>query len=103
MYTAGSNVRNLSISSLHGSLISKIHILSKTTKLNRKIIHTMDGPNATVPILQLPAEILHHILQWIAPADLVILPRVSKVFQTVTKVNHKLYRDVYLNTLVCIP
>ncbi|EMT60384.1 hypothetical protein FOC4_g10011653 [Fusarium odoratissimum] len=59
----------------------------------------MDGPNATVPILQLPAEILHHILQWIAPADLIILPRVCKAFQTVTKVNHKLYRDVYMNTL----
>ncbi|EXM25426.1 hypothetical protein FOTG_07856 [Fusarium oxysporum f. sp. vasinfectum 25433] len=99
MYTAGSNVRSLSISSLHGSLISKIHIPSKTTQLNRKIIHTMDGPKATVPILQLPAEILHHILQWIAPADLVILPRVCKAFQTVTKVNHKLYRDVYMNTL----
>jgi hypothetical protein len=103
MYTAGSNVRSLSISSLHGSLISKIHVLSKTTQLSHKIIRIMDSLNAVAPILQLPAEILHHILQWIAPADLVILPRVCKAFHTVTKVNHKLYRDVYMNTLVCIP
>ncbi|CVK99982.1 uncharacterized protein FMAN_02652 [Fusarium mangiferae] len=59
----------------------------------------MDALNAAAPILQLPAEILHHILQWIAPADLVILPRVSKGFYTVVKTNHKLYRDVYMNTL----
>ncbi|KAF4957770.1 hypothetical protein FGADI_2902 [Fusarium gaditjirri] len=99
IYTAGSNVRSLSISSLHGSLISKTHILSKTTQLNHKIIHTMDGPKATAPILQLPAEILHHILQWIAPADLVILPRVCRAFFNTVKKNHKLYRDVYMNTL----
>ncbi|KAH7249036.1 uncharacterized protein BKA55DRAFT_594856 [Fusarium redolens] len=99
MYTAGSNVRSLSISSLHGSLISKIHVLSKTTQLSHKIIRIMDSLNAVAPILQLPAEILHHILQWIAPADLVILPRVCKAFHTVTKVNYKLYRDVYMNTL----
>ncbi|KAF5694593.1 hypothetical protein FDENT_1027 [Fusarium denticulatum] len=53
----------------------EIHILSKTTQPNHETIHTMDAPNAAAPILQLPAEILHHILQWIAPADLVILPR----------------------------
>jgi hypothetical protein len=63
----------------------------------------MDAPNAATPILQLPAEILHHILQWIAPADLVVLPRVCTAFRTVTKGNHKLCRDVYMNTLVCIP
>ncbi|QGI77569.1 hypothetical protein CEK25_004298 [Fusarium fujikuroi] len=94
-----SNVRSLSISSLHGSLISKIHFLSKTTQPNRNITLTMDAPNAATPILQLPAEILHHILQWIAPADLIILPRVSKGFYAVVKTNHKLYRDVYMNTL----
>lgn len=86
-----------------GSLISEIHFLSKTTQPNRNITLTMDAPNAATPILQLPAEILHHILQWIAPADLVILPRVSKGFYAVVKTNHKLYRDVYMNTLVCIP
>lgn len=60
----------------------------------------MDQNNATQPILQLPAEILHHILQWITPADLVVLPRVCSAFNRVTKVNNKLYRDVYINTLV---
>jgi hypothetical protein len=60
----------------------------------------MDQNNATQPILQLPAEILHHILQWISPADLVVLPRVCSAFNRVTKVNKKLYRDVYTNTMV---
>lgn len=60
----------------------------------------MDQNNATQPILQLPAEILHHILQWITPADLVVLPRVCSAFNRVTKVNKKLYQDVYTNTMV---
>ncbi|KAF5647189.1 hypothetical protein F52700_1491 [Fusarium sp. NRRL 52700] len=42
----------------------------------------MGSPNAAAPILQLPAEILHHILQWIAPADLVVLPRVYVYMNT---------------------
>jgi hypothetical protein len=60
----------------------------------------MDQNNATQPILQLPVEILHHILQWITPADLVILPRVCSAFNRVTKANKKLYQDVYTNTMV---
>ncbi|SPJ85489.1 uncharacterized protein FTOL_11270 [Fusarium torulosum] len=59
----------------------------------------MDQNNATQPILQLPAEILHHILQWITPADLVVLPRVCSAFNRVTRVNKKLYQDVYTNTM----
>ncbi|KAF5004515.1 hypothetical protein FDECE_8999 [Fusarium decemcellulare] len=47
----------------------------------------------------LPAEILHHILRWLAPADLFSLPRVSSALNAFTKGNRKLYRDVYLNTL----
>ncbi|KAJ4270280.1 hypothetical protein NW762_001956 [Fusarium torreyae] len=51
-------------------------------------------------LLTLPAEILHHILRWVAPADLqVVLPRVCTALRNYTKSNRKLYRDVYMNTL----
>ncbi|KAG5780153.1 hypothetical protein H9Q73_006199 [Fusarium xylarioides] len=84
---------------LNVTYMRPVPVGTETTQPNHKIVHIMDPPNAAAPILQLPAEILHHILQWIAPADLVVLPRVCKGFHTVTKTNHKLYRDVYMNTL----
>lgn len=59
----------------------------------------MDQPPFGQPILQLPTEILHHILQWVEPADLMRLPRVCSAFKSITNSN-KLYRDVYLNQLV---
>ncbi|KAH7179428.1 uncharacterized protein B0J16DRAFT_170764 [Fusarium flagelliforme] len=58
----------------------------------------MDEPPSGQPILQLPTEILHHILQWVEPADLMRLPRVCSAFKSITNSN-KLYRDVYLNQL----
>ncbi|RFN51958.1 hypothetical protein FIE12Z_3786 [Fusarium flagelliforme] len=58
----------------------------------------MDQPPSGQPILQLPTEILHHILQWVEPADLMRLPRVCSAFKSITNSN-KLYRDVYLNQL----
>ncbi|CAG7560205.1 unnamed protein product [Fusarium equiseti] len=58
----------------------------------------MDVPPSGQPILQLPTEILHHILQWVEPADLMRLPRVCSAFKSITNSN-KLYRDVYLNQL----
>lgn len=60
---------------------------------------TMNQTPAGPPILQLPTEILHHILQWVEPADLMRLPRVCSALKNITKSN-KLYRDVYLNQLV---
>ncbi|KAM0563516.1 hypothetical protein ACHAPJ_001237 [Fusarium lateritium] len=51
-------------------------------------------------LLTLPAEILHHILRWVAPVDLqIVLPRVCTALRNYTKSNRKLYRDVYMNTL----
>ncbi|KAM5348214.1 hypothetical protein ACJ41O_008038 [Fusarium nematophilum] len=47
----------------------------------------------------LPAEILHHILQWLTPTDLITLPRVCSALNTFTKGNRKLHHDVYLNSL----
>jgi hypothetical protein len=58
----------------------------------------MDQPPSGQPILQLPTEILHHILQWVEPADLMRLPRVCSALKSITNSN-KLYRDVYLNQL----
>ncbi|RGP59693.1 hypothetical protein FSPOR_11130 [Fusarium sporotrichioides] len=58
----------------------------------------MDQALIGQPILQLPTEILHHILQWVEPADLMRLPRVCSAFKNITN-SKKLYRDVYLNQL----
>ncbi|KAH6979517.1 hypothetical protein EDB82DRAFT_449350 [Fusarium venenatum] len=58
----------------------------------------MDQTPTAQPILQLPTEILHHILQWVEPADLMRLPRVCSAFKNITN-SKKLYRDVYLNQL----
>ncbi|CAF3533771.1 unnamed protein product [Fusarium graminearum] len=58
----------------------------------------MEQTTATQPILQLPTEILHHILQWVEPADLIRIPRVCSAFRNITN-SKKLYRDVYLNQL----
>jgi hypothetical protein len=60
----------------------------------------MDTAPTAQPILQLPTEILHHILQWVEPADLMRLPRVCSAFKNITN-SKKLYRDVYLNQMVC--
>ena len=51
-------------------------------------------------LISLPAEILHHILQWTLPADLVSLPRVSRAIHSFIQGNQKLHQDVYLNYLV---
>ncbi|KAF4975139.1 hypothetical protein FZEAL_8038 [Fusarium zealandicum] len=58
-----------------------------------------EPPREPVLLTALPAEILHHILQWLAPADLISLPRVCSALHVFVKSNRKLYRDVYLNTL----
>ncbi|KAF5017448.1 hypothetical protein F66182_10618 [Fusarium sp. NRRL 66182] len=47
----------------------------------------------------LPAEILHHILRWTEPADLIQLHRVSSALNNFIKTNRKLHRDVYMNSL----
>lgn len=54
----------------------------------------------TSHLTALPAEILHNILQWIYPADLVVLPRVCRLLYEYVKGNQTLYRAVYLETLV---
>ncbi|KAL7922238.1 hypothetical protein ACQKWADRAFT_292859 [Trichoderma austrokoningii] len=45
----------------------------------------------------LPNEVLHNILQWLTPKDLVSVPRVCRALHSYLKGNQKLYRDVYLH------
>lgn len=55
----------------------------------------------TQNLTNLPPEILHHILQWLQPADLIVtLPRVCRSLNAFTKGNRNLYRANYLHNLV---
>ncbi|EHK22222.1 uncharacterized protein TRIVIDRAFT_124418, partial [Trichoderma virens Gv29-8] len=45
----------------------------------------------------LPNEILHNILQWLAPRDLGSLPRVCKALHSFVKGNQKLCEDIYMH------
>ncbi|KAL6836509.1 hypothetical protein J3E69DRAFT_373520 [Trichoderma sp. SZMC 28015] len=45
----------------------------------------------------LPNEILHNILQWLAPKDLESLPRVCKALHSFVKGNQKLCEDIYIH------
>lgn len=51
----------------------------------------------------LPPEILHHILQWLYPNDLLVLPRLSRTFHSFVQGNKRLCKDIYLNNLVRRP
>ncbi|KAF4342215.1 hypothetical protein FBEOM_3857 [Fusarium beomiforme] len=66
------------LASLHGTMRRKSDNLLLATADHA---HIMDKFSAAPPILQLPAEILHNILQWIAPADLVMLPHVYQNYE----------------------
>lgn len=49
----------------------------------------------------LPAEVLHHILQFLPPADLVLrVPCVCSALHAFIKGNRNLFRQVYLDVLV---
>ncbi|POR36209.1 Uncharacterized protein TPAR_03560 [Tolypocladium paradoxum] len=50
-------------------------------------------------LTSLPPEILHNIFQWLCPEDLLLLPRVCRLFHGYVKGNWKLCRDVYMRTL----
>ncbi|KAL7937961.1 hypothetical protein V8C35DRAFT_290407 [Trichoderma chlorosporum] len=45
----------------------------------------------------LPNEILHNILQWMAPRDLGSLPRVCRALDSFVKDNQKLCEDIYMH------
>lgn len=48
----------------------------------------------------LPNEILHNILQWLAPKDLESLPRVCKALHSFVNGNQKLCEDIYIHHFV---
>ncbi|KAM4057001.1 F-box-like domain-containing protein [Hirsutella rhossiliensis] len=48
-------------------------------------------------LVSLPPEILHNIFQWLRPHDLLLLPRVCRIFRAFAYKNRRLCRDVYLN------
>ncbi|KAF7543558.1 hypothetical protein G7Z17_g10638 [Cylindrodendrum hubeiense] len=50
-------------------------------------------------LTNLPSEVLHLVLQWLDPADIVILPRVCSLLYAFTKGNKALCRAVYLKHL----
>lgn len=54
-----------------------------------------------MPLLtQLPPEILHNVLSWVEPQDLLTIPRACRFLYQYIKGNMALARDVYLNFLV---
>lgn len=55
----------------------------------------------TMLLINLPAEVLQLILQWLDPADIVIiLPQVCSLLRAFAKGNKTLCRAVYLKHLV---
>lgn len=57
---------------------------------------------AAASLVTLPPELLHQILVWIDPADVVGLPRVCRRLRAFVSQNVTLYHDVYLHHLVCL-
>lgn len=53
-----------------------------------------------VRLTQLPAEILHNILQFLDPSDLFVVPKTCHFFYEVIKDNKVLHRDIYYRVLV---
>lgn len=62
----------------------------------------LDGetPTTMPRLVSLPPEIVHHIVQWLTPAELVELPLVCRALSGFVRGNSKLHQDVYLNYLV---
>lgn len=64
----------------------KLVLLATTTKMSH--------------LASLPPEILHHILEWLSPEELVLLRRVSRLFYAYIKGNWSLHRAVYTRNFV---
>ncbi|KAF7562514.1 hypothetical protein G7046_g1626 [Stylonectria norvegica] len=81
----------------HASLILSLAILHPDGMEQMEQISSPQNPVNHLTVL--PAEILHHILQWLYPADLGTLPRVCRALHSFVKADGKLYRDIYLRNL----
>lgn len=61
----------------------------------------LPGAGESKLLTLLPAEVLHHILQFLPPADLVLrVPCVCSALHAFIKGNRNLFRQVYLDVLV---
>lgn len=62
---------------------------------------SLPGAGESKLLTLLPAEVLHHILQFLPPADLVLrVPCVCSALHAFIKGNRNLFRQVYLDVLV---
>lgn len=69
---------------------------------DRNFTMLLSSSNQSEPVhlTALPAEVLHHILQWLNPADLAALPLVCHMLHAFVNSNQALCREIYLNSLV---